>query len=364
MCGIIGAMSSWSFSDDDKHILDNMFYLDVLRGKDSSGAIFYNAAQQETAWFKQVGLPDKLEDAEGYKTAWNGMFHSFIGHNRRATTGGVSVENAHPFQKNNIIGVHNGTLYRADVDRLSAMLTAGDVKELQGTTDSEILYAAINREGIEAAWKEVDGAVALAYFDTDAKAIYLITNGKRPLCYWRGLHERVFFASEPWILAIGISKVRNTPDVKPIRCEKNKLYKFHRTTENKNINSRIVLKEEQTVLLPFVDARKPKEFWPGYSHTGEVRHHGVATFPKVIKPATKKETPKETPKKEDVVLNDEWKQRADGSKVSKQLLEASNCSYCLTVLSMDNSVCFAKDMQLCKECDAVKDHAVLTNLGA
>lgn len=95
-----------------------------------------------------------------------------IGHCRSATKGKISVDNAHPFNFKNVIGVHNGTIH--------GKFPHSDEFE----TDSEALYKNIDELGIKAGLEAAigfSGAFALAFYDKKTKELCFTRNDKRPL---------------------------------------------------------------------------------------------------------------------------------------------------------------------------------------
>ena len=68
---------------------------------------------------------------------------SFIAHVRFASTGGLDVENTHPFEQRGRLLAHNGVI--EGLDRLDEQL--GDYRELvKGETDSERFFALVTKE--------------------------------------------------------------------------------------------------------------------------------------------------------------------------------------------------------------------------
>lgn len=116
-----------------------------------------------------------------------------IGHCRQATVGSITVENAHPYEFENIIGAHNGTISKF----------SNKDKE---TTDSYHLYSLINEHGIETTIKEhmpVEGAYALTWFDKKANTLNMLRNNMRPLWLASAAGgNTIFWASDPAILAV------------------------------------------------------------------------------------------------------------------------------------------------------------------
>lgn len=141
---------------------------------------------------------------------------AIIGHNRSATIGAISRDNAHPFRKGDLVGVHNGTIR-------SLSPTFG------GGTDSEKLYELMSEKGPKEALNSLDsGAYALVWFDSKQNKMFMIRNGERPLFYMHTKHKpgTVYFASERAFLAY-IDSRPGTPEFDdPILLTPGSLYEF------------------------------------------------------------------------------------------------------------------------------------------
>jgi glutamine amidotransferase len=70
--------------------------------------------------------------------------HTFVSHVRYASTGRVSVHNAHPFDMNDRLFAHNGVVQ--GLDTLGSWLTDVDRALMEGQTDSELVFAYITAE--------------------------------------------------------------------------------------------------------------------------------------------------------------------------------------------------------------------------
>lgn len=68
---------------------------------------------------------------------------TFIAHVRHASTGRATLDNSHPFVRDDRIFAHNGVI--EGLDKLDAQL-GDDVGQVRGDTDSERYFALINRE--------------------------------------------------------------------------------------------------------------------------------------------------------------------------------------------------------------------------
>ena len=140
MVGKIAAAERTAFTE--------LLYLDAVRGWDSTG-VFNVKPDGSTMMFKQASVPTEFLQRTGAKNVIEkaGVF-ALVGHNRAATKGLVNDDNAHPFQHDDVIGVHNGTL------RTTYQLPNSS----KFTVDSDNLYYAMTQEGIDTLIPKVNGA--------------------------------------------------------------------------------------------------------------------------------------------------------------------------------------------------------------
>lgn len=194
MCGLVG-MAGNLYQSHNKMFRD-MLLMDVVRGWDSTGILAVSCKDRELAMEKMVGCPPDLWEFFNskildYKGIPDGFNRLLMGHNRAATYGKITDDNAHPFEFDHIIGAHNGSLT--------------DWKDLEGYSkfdvDSKAVFLTIAEKGIEHCWKNFLGAAALTWWDDDYDTINLIRNEQRPLYLaYSKQGDAIFWASEPWMI--------------------------------------------------------------------------------------------------------------------------------------------------------------------
>jgi predicted glutamine amidotransferase len=201
MCGLVGIVGN--ILEKEKRMFDCMLMLDTIRGPHSTGVarVFDNNQVQV---LKEKGTPWDLinDDPRSYYNVSanasiprvvSGGFKVLMGHNRWATVGEITAENAHPFECGPIVGAHNGTLY--DMSRKKLYLN-----EVVGT-DSQAIYENMAYNGIDDTFSKLDGAWALTWYDKDEKSFNIVRNKERPLTYaFNKKGDVMFYASEEWMI--------------------------------------------------------------------------------------------------------------------------------------------------------------------
>lgn len=190
MCGIVGVAGNVSVNMEK--VFTRLLELDTYRGPHSTG-VFSVKSGGETVLSKCLGTPWDLADTKGYSSCFSGVCKVLLGHNRWATKGKISKQNAHPFEFKTLAGVHNGTL---------RTVTGLDDHKLFDV-DSENIYHDMEKNGVYETIPKLDGAFALAWYDKVDATVNFIRNEERPLffTYTEDL-KTVLWASEPWMLIV------------------------------------------------------------------------------------------------------------------------------------------------------------------
>lgn len=196
MCGIFGYTGKDPFDLDKIKILA---LYNQSRGDDATG--FYNGKE----------LIKKAEKASKFiETLQLEETNILIGHCRKATSTWKLDKHAHPFQHNNIVGVHNGVIsnsYQLARDR--------NISLVDIDVDSDILFKIISNEENYDILKKYNGAAAIMTIDKQ-DVLTIFRDDDRPLHYSKVLGtDNYYFSSMPESLkAIGFIDIKDvTPEV-------------------------------------------------------------------------------------------------------------------------------------------------------
>ena len=194
-----------------KHLL----WINTLRGDDSTG-IFGIEKSGNVDYMKSTGNASTLLYSTEFDRFESAIFQDFqmvVGHNRKATKGTVTDENAHPFVENTTILVHNGTLTN------HATLTDEYI-----SVDSKAILMHMNEHGYEETLKKIQGAFTLVWYDTKDKTLRAIRNNERPL-FIASTIGAWFFASEKEMLEFTLGR-DNTSIVDMTECVPGTMYSW------------------------------------------------------------------------------------------------------------------------------------------
>lgn len=198
MCGLVAILSKKSngFTQDEGAMLNISMMLNQVRGDDSTGLVCIDN-KNNWSYIKSVGGVKSLvshKDYDDFRKVIMNDGRLVMGHGRAATRGTVTVENAHPFhikeREGEIIFMHNGTLH--------SYQTLGSI--YQHAVDSEYLGTMIARHGAEKALSEIDGAMAVMWWDIKEQTFNFYRNTERPLHYMISKSGEIYLNSEKWVL--------------------------------------------------------------------------------------------------------------------------------------------------------------------
>lgn len=199
MCGVWGFVKETAgfLTLNEQKFIHNCALAGQVRGEDGFGVmvVYENGAVRT---FKGIDTPNKMMKSRGW---WNLFYEenkknpkkpfeykikAVFGHNRAATSGEVIPRNTHPFRKDHITLMHNGTLNNVlpkDIDVDSYWITSLIAKE----------------KDPDDAIDKLIGAFTLIWYNNKEKTINLLSNGQRPLHYVETSISR-YYASEKLML--------------------------------------------------------------------------------------------------------------------------------------------------------------------
>lgn len=197
MCGIVGFIeNSYNINSLDIDLFENLLIVDSLRGLDSTGAFSIYGKSGSVAWIKQATNPlNMLKTPEWDKFTKKAIQSAgiLVGHNRKATQGGINTDNAHPFIVGDTILIHNGGI--------------SNFRKFDSTksVDSHAVCAAIDKEGHQVIIPELEGAWVLVWYNMKTKRLYFHRNSQRPL-FWAQTQHHQIFASELEFILLSASR--------------------------------------------------------------------------------------------------------------------------------------------------------------
>lgn len=257
MCGHFGMMGLGVLQDDINFIRD-LAYVSGLRGMDGAGVCQGSASRYtKLDYFVEKSdycIPDFLWFCEfgqkPNKRVLNKISDNFfIGHVRAATVGKICDRNSHPFDFNNIVGAHNGTLYEEKYLQKNK-------KKTQEITDSELMFIDMDNRGIIPVLSDLkpQSAYAVVILDKKTGEISFARNKHRDLVF--AINDKrsvMYWASEPYMLRLCAERRKiSLFENRIFRFSENMLYSIHPldVRAGQTINwdkTRIKVQEEEKV---------------------------------------------------------------------------------------------------------------------
>lgn len=194
MCGIVGLVSKGNsgFFKNQLDVFHELLYVDNFRGDDSTGVFMVDRDGDLELAKSSNSAPDYQREKEYHELMRRAFSKgkAIIGHNRKATKGSITDENAHPFVVDNrIILVHNGTLF-GDYKKL---VPEGESVEVDSHAIAHLIHK--HEDDVGAAMQEIQGAYTLVWFDMKKQTLNFLRNSQRPLAFME-TSDSYIFASE------------------------------------------------------------------------------------------------------------------------------------------------------------------------
>ena len=219
LCGIV--VVAGESTKQNHNVLETLLILDQLRGIDSTGIAAIPRGDFDVNIAKEVGNAFDLMGTKGYFNAMNCATRAIIGHNRSATSGTIIQENAHPFENDSVVGVHNGTLTSK-----WRLLDPALFK-----VDSENLYHHMDKKGLKNTLDNLQGAWSLVWWDKLDETLNFLRNDQRPMFKaWSLDHKSMYAASERWMLSVALSR-NNVKHTDIVETEVDQHYSYHISKE-------------------------------------------------------------------------------------------------------------------------------------
>lgn len=223
MCGQSGVAGT--INHQERKAAELLMMMNINRGIHSTGIAVVKRPKvnkslpvnDKVRILKELGTPfgdgfgsPGLFGLKNYDKVLNTDAQVIMTHNRSATAGDVSRENAHPFWFPKLVGTHNGTLNISYKRKLSRP----EVFE----TDSECLFNTINNRGVQATIKDTEGSYAIVYVDLEKYTLNFLRNSERPLHYVLSKDRTaLFWSSDVFPLLYALEQARVSLEDQKVR---------------------------------------------------------------------------------------------------------------------------------------------------
>jgi len=198
MCGIVGLVtkSTNGCTAFQQELFAEMLVCDAIRGEDSTGIFAVNNSGNVT-YIKLASHPFNLLKTSEYLTLKQDSWNSgriLVGHNRKASSGAISNENAHPFAFGPIVLVHNGF-----IDNFRSLVHHKEREKNNIEVDSHALTSLLARNDPMKIIPELKGAFVIIWYNATEKKLYFVRNTERPFSLV-DINDGIYFASEKGML--------------------------------------------------------------------------------------------------------------------------------------------------------------------
>ena len=190
MCGHFGFITHNEVLKNISNLRDfftNATIAGAVRGIDGTGVLGIDSINHTAKMVKAAVNGSTIQNSEDYEELTKShLVTTLLGHNRRATTGQKNEKCTHPFQRDDIILFHNGTLYYYDRTKFSV--------------DSEsILHDLCTKETVKAL-EGIEGSFALVWYDSGKRTVNFARNSERKLYIALAYDSSMVYASEKGML--------------------------------------------------------------------------------------------------------------------------------------------------------------------
>jgi len=165
----------------------------VDKNKPHNKPVVYKRALEASDFINTRKFPKLLASSASHNV--------FIGHNRWATRGGVNDETAHPYQHDDIVLAHNGTL------EVNTGLGEWVGNRRFETDSEEIAYALSLATDETKVLEAIEGAYALTWYNSTNNELHFARNEDRPFYFVFSKNmKNVYWASESDMLRCALNR--------------------------------------------------------------------------------------------------------------------------------------------------------------
>lgn len=244
MCGIVGYIQTGRqpVEVDRKYqnALAELLFLDTLRGEDSTGVAVIPQDKTVKPFVVKSAVPGFVFiSLDEYKRVTHAQKNPgvYIGHNRAATKGEINDENAHPFVKDHIILVHNGSIHN------HYSLGSGSTSQV----DSCHIAWAIAKDGASKVLSNIDGPAVLVWHDSIENSVNVARTKDREIRWIFDKYGTCWFASEKEMLWCALHRNGIEPKGGFITLEEYTHVKWQLTGSDKDLGTYTKTKFEEFV---------------------------------------------------------------------------------------------------------------------